>query len=339
VTTPVFSAAWFRRHQWPLLALLATPVIGRELRDALAIRRCDVGWDRRIVRVYRHAYTVANPDGSFSTDFRTAPKYARRLRSQFDGIWRAAHAWDRFVANPLVPALNVGFDTLDVRPDPDPEVLSFDGRASRQGVDETWATIIAGTGNSVSDATTTISTNMIQASTTASQFALCMRGLFLWDTHDLTSNASLSSAIASLFGSSKEDGLSALPDVDWYTSSPASDTGAASGDYASLGSTSQTGAPIGYAGWSTSAYNDFTLNATGRGSIALTGITKFGTRSNYDAAASTPPWVSGATSRLISHAADAGGSANDPKLVVTFTLLTLPQVGLFDPELVPEGWF
>lgn len=47
----VFSAAWFARHQRALLTLLRTPVIGRELREALAIRRHDVGWDGRIVRL------------------------------------------------------------------------------------------------------------------------------------------------------------------------------------------------------------------------------------------------------------------------------------------------
>lgn len=147
----VFSNAWFARHQRTLLALLRTPVIGRELRAALAIRRHDVGWDGRIVRLTPHSYTVANDDGTFTTDFRTHAKYGKRLYHQVLPLWKAAHAWDQFVANPLVPALNVGFDTLQQYPDSDPETTTTDGWLARDGVDESWATIRAGAGSSVLD--------------------------------------------------------------------------------------------------------------------------------------------------------------------------------------------
>jgi len=105
----------------------------------------------------------------------------------------------------------------------------------------------------------------------------------------LTSSADISAAVLSLYGRNKTDDLSITPNVDIYTSAPASNTALANGDFDSLGSTSQTGSPITYADFSISGYNAFTFNSTGRGNISKTGISKFGSRNaNYDVANSAP---------------------------------------------------
>jgi len=89
----------------------------------------------------------------------------------------------------------------------------------------------------------------------------------------------------------KLDGLVCTPDIDIYTSTPAINTSLVAGDYQQIGSTSQTGAPISYADWSTTGYNDFTLDAVGLGNINKTGISKFGVRNaNYDVSGSPPNW-------------------------------------------------
>ena len=71
------------------------------------------------------------------------------------------------------------------------------------------------------------------------------------------------------------------------------------------------------------AYNDFTLDATGRDNISLISISKFGLRFNWDTDNNfTGVWASGAASSWESSFADTAGTpetVNDPKLVVTFT--------------------
>lgn len=316
----VFSPEWFSRHQRALLCLLNAPVIGREFKAALAIRRGDVGADRKIVRIFPHAYVVANDDGSFTMDTRTHAKYAKRLWHEWLPIWKAAHAWDRYVANPLVPALNVGFDALfTVYPDPFPGVTSCDGRSRRDSVDETWATIIAGAGVTSSSNIAIPSAWEIQGSTTLNQFQRLTRAMFLFDTSPLGSGATVVSATVSLFGVAKSDALGATPDIDLYSCTTVTDTNIVNADFSTTGSTSMTGSPMSYASQTTGAYNVFTLNGSGTANINPGGISRFATRNaSYDVAAVAPTWVSAASSLLAVNGAEATGNANDPKLDVTY---------------------
>ena len=316
----VFSSGWFDRYQSVLLGLLRVPVIGRELRDVLAIRRHDVGYDGRIVRITPHSYTVAHPDGTFTTDFRTHAKYAKRLRYQLDGLWKAAHAWDQYVANPLAPVLNVGFDTLTVYPDPGTGATTVDGVVVRNGVDESWSAIRSGAGT-VSDAgSASWPTFYMEASATSNQWAIVRRCIFTFDTASIGSGV-VSSATLSLYGAGKGDNLVAAPDVDVYAATPAANNSLSASDYGQIGSVSQTGSPISYAAWNTAGYNPFTFNATGVANIAAAGISRFGTRNaNYDVANTAPPWVITSNAFVESYHADQTGSANDPKLDVTYSI-------------------
>jgi hypothetical protein len=326
---PVFSPAWFARHQRPLLALLNAPVIGGELRSALAIRRHDVGGDprRRIVRILPHAYIVANPDGTFTLDCRTHAKFAKRLYHGFYPIWRAMHEWDRFVAEPLAPALDFGFSTLTAFPDPSPETSTTDGyvAATSGGAGSTWATILAAAGTFSDHTSGTFQVIKILASSTSNQWGEVGRSIFLFDTSALSGIAAISSVVMSLssVAGSTGDGLAITPNLDVYTSAPSSNTTLANADYGHLGSTSQTGSPMTWATWTGSGdvYHDFTFNATGIGNVSKTGISKFGVRNaNFDVAAAAPTWASAANTQAGCSFAETTGTANDPKLVVTFIL-------------------
>lgn len=317
----VFSAAWFERYQTVLLGLLRMPVIGRELRDVLAIRRHDVGYDGRIVQITPHSYTVAHPDGTFTTDFRTHHKYAKRLRYQLDGLWRAAHAWDQYVANPLVPALNVGFDTLTQYPDPSSGATTVDGTATRQAGNEAWATLIAGTGSfSGTNATQDIFVNF-NAGTVSNTYDNLYRSIFTLDTSALTAAAVIASATFSLYGSAKQDTFGAAPTTDLYAVTPSANNNITGSDFTTFGTTSYTGSPLSYASFSTTGYNALALNATGLAAIAKTGITKIGVRNaNFDVAGVAPTWTASAQSYVYGYFADQLGSTNDPKLEVTYSM-------------------
>lgn len=325
----VFSEAWFRRHQRALLAVANAPVIGREFRAALALHRSDVGSDRRpIVGLLPHAYIVANPDGTYTMDIRTHAKFAKRLYYQFDPIWRAAHAWDRYVANPLAPALNVGFDTLmTFYPDPDPGVNSCDGTVSRDGVDEAWATIQAGAGVTATTSVTGGICVRILASTTTNQFQELRRGMFLFDSSALGRFGAVPlTAVVSIMGSGKLDSLGIAPDIDCYGLTTVSNNTLDPADFSTCGSTSYSGSPITFANWSTTGYNVFTMNATGLASVSTTGVSKFSLRNaNYDVAVVAPGWVSGVASRINTTFADTLGTSQDPKLDVTFLYENMGQ--------------
>jgi hypothetical protein len=259
-----------------------------------------------------------------SVDYRTHEKYGKRLRYQFDTVWRAAHAWDRFVANPLLPALNVGFDTLTVYPNTDG--LSCDGMVGRQTTSETWATIRAGAGTEISVTGAQSSAFSMQASATLNEFQNLRRSILLFNTGAIgpasavKTAPSISAAVLSLAGFAKVDGLVATPTADIYTSTPIIDTSLLASDFGQMGVTSQTGAPVTYANLLTSGYTDFTLSATGRGNININGVSRFACRNaNYDVANVQPAWVSTLSSSWSVNFADQTGFATDPKLVVTYT--------------------
>lgn len=320
----VFSPEWFAQHQTWLLRLLAWPLVGRVLRRVLAIRAHDVGWAKPIVQLLPHAYTVDNGDGTCTTDFRTHSKYAKRLFYVLWPLWAALHAWDAWVANPWMPELNLGFDTLTVYPDPDPETTTVDGGVEMSGFD-TFTNMRNASGSNAwpsrSASAAPDAGTIFLGATTSPTFRGIGRSIYLFDTSAISSGAVVSDATLSLYGHGKADGLAITPDIDAYSANPASNTNLVAADYSTLGTTSYTGSPITYAAFSTSGYNVFTFNATGRSAITKAGITKLGVRNaNYDTANTTPTWsVGGDTySYLWAYWADQTGSSNDPKLEVTF---------------------
>src|SRR3990167_3571606 len=256
-----------------------------------------------------------------TTDFRTHPKFAKRLYYAFKPLWWALHAWDWAFADRLAPRLSFGFLTLTAYPDPDPETTTVDGfvnRATAAG-GEDWATIIAGAGTSNTANGGSITYIYTQAhGSTSGNWTNHRRSIFLFDTSALGASASISAAVLSLFGNAKTCGTHA-PTLDIYTSTPASNTALANGDYSQIGSVSQTGSAMTCAAYSTTAYNDFTFDATGIGNVSKTGVSKFGLRNaNYDVAATTPTWAAGTYFDISGYDADAAGTTNDPKLVVTY---------------------
>jgi len=335
-----FNHAWFREHQALLLWALNTPILGRAIRIALRLDMSDVWMPRgtKIQAIGPNYYTVRLSDGQLRSDFRTHWKYSKRLYYAWKPIWWTMHAWDAAFADAWAPRLAFGFSTLEVYPDPDPETTTVDGRMARFNVTETWATIIAGAGGFSEGGVVSDDGVSITASGTADRWRFLFRSIFLFNTSALGSGASITAAVLSLKGSAKTDALSATPDIDIYTSSPASNTAIVNGDFSQVGSVSQTGSPSTYAGWSVSDYNAFTFDATGRGNISLTGVSKFGARNaNYDVAGSTPPYVQDAQSAFRLTFADQTGTASDPKLVVTYSAAASPEGSGVAAKLMAAG--
>jgi hypothetical protein len=215
-------------------------------------------------------------------------------------------------------------DSSTFYPDADPETNSVDGRALHNEDLLTWATLVAAAGT-WGDANVAFEGVIdIRSSATSDRWRVIQRGIFLFDTSSLPDDAEISAATLSLFGAGKADSLGIIPDVNIYSSNPASNTDVVAGDYDSLGSTAFSTA-ITYANWVVPGYNDFTLNSSGIAAISKTGISKFGTRNaNYDVSETAPSWTSDTYSFLRSYFAEQG-SGYEPKLVVTYSVPWQPR--------------
>ena len=321
-----FSKGWFQKHQRGLLWLCNAPIIKYWFRWILRVQR-DIPIDKTINSLLPNCITYGRRFVDIDrveqkTDFRTHPKFAKRIYFAFKPLWWSLHYWDALFADRLVPQWSFGFLTLTTYPDPNPETTTVDGFAERTGVDtEAWATIIAGAGNAFNDSSSTARFVRIESGSLSGQWNTLTRGIFLFNTSTLGATAVVSAATCSLSGSIKVDDVGWTPDVNLYSANPVSNTALANGSYGLLGSTAFSTA-ITYAAFSAAGYNDFVLNASGLAAISLTGVTKLGTRNaNYDVAAVSPTGAAGfAIARLEGESADTAGTTSDPKLVITYTL-------------------
>jgi len=214
-------------------------------------------------------------------------------------------------------------DSMTFYPDADAETTSVDGYAGEEAEDATWTVLRGMPGDTSDDSGALIYAVYFRASGTNNQFQSLRRGIYLFDTSALPDSAVVTSATLSLFGNSKLDDNGATPNINIYSSDPATNTAIVPADYATLGSVAFCDTPITYAGFSTTAYNDFALNAAGMAAISVDGISKFSSRNaSYDVAGADPAWVNSGQSYLIVKSAETAGTANDPKLVVNYTYTT-----------------
>lgn len=213
----------------------------------------------------------------------------------------------------------IGNTTTTVYPDAgDPGSTTVDGSVRRElvaGSGETWSNLVTGAGTGKQTLSTAGSTFTIQGDSTLDQWIQCLRSIYLFDTSSIPDTETIDSAILSLRGTDKFDGLSITPTVNIYASTPASNTTLANADYGQTGSTAFATA-ITYANWSTTGYNDFTLNSSGLTNISATGVSKFSARNpTFDVANSPPTWANN-YSEMLNNYADEAGTTSDPKLVV-----------------------
>lgn len=217
-----------------------------------------------------------------------------------------------------IPALakSVMFAQSIFNPDADPESTSVDGRVGRTGTNITWADVRDGAGVTAQDSPTSSDSPQIIAGDSNDRYNELWRYFALFDTSSLPDNATIDNTTKfSFYITVNTDQLT--QSFRWVTSTPASNTALATGDYGNIATVAQA-ADVSFGSLSTSAYNDFTLNATGRGNVSLTGVTKFGARCDGDTDDSEPTWGSDQVSRIT---AQHAGAANEPRLVVDYTEL------------------
>jgi len=329
----VFSKERFEKHNKTLCWFANAPVIKYWFRWLLKIHN-DIPFNTKINQITPNSFSYNSKKVGdkieLTTDFRTHEKFGKRLYYGLKPFWYLLHFWDWSTS--VQPALNCGFDTLTVYPDAGTGNTTVCGSVARGVVSSTWTSLVTGDANYTDTSLVASELFYLSAWDSDDNWYFLRRSIFTFDTSGLTTNATISSAIISFYGIAKNDGLSCSPTLDIYTTSPTANNNLQNSDYGTFGTTSQTGSPIAYSSFSTSAYNNLTFNSTGIGNISKTSISKFGTRNaNYDVTNSAPSWVAYANSKISAYFSDQTGTTNDPKLVITYSLPTT-----FIPRIV---WF
>ena len=201
-------------------------------------------------------------------------------------------------------------------PDPNVESTSVDGYVGRLWVaGESFATLRgAATGTAADDLAATGAEPYASHDSGNNTYAI-KRTYYLFDTSSLGAGSTISAAVLSIYttGGASTDATS----IGIIQTAPASNTALTTADYNDVTLTFVS-TTILITSLSAGGYNDFTLDATGRSAVSVTGISKFGATTALDVNNSAPS--SNATNKVdVSSYADATGTANDPKLVVTYT--------------------
>lgn len=309
----MFDKNWFLKHQ-KLLLWFANSWIGRKI---LCIdgNKSSVS-NRKIIHIESNAIWWRK-GRKVTAEFRTHDKFAKRLYYAFKPFWYLIHTWDILFANTFNPKWNLGFDELTVYPVAGAN-SPVDGQVWRQpgGAGEVFSTIRTGAGTNVNVTNSSEQACGLNATTTTDQYGVLTRGIFCFDTSSIPDLATGVTGIISFFGTAKNTGLGS-PDFHVSGATPANTNDLVASDYGQLQITSF--GSIANASWSTTAYNDVDMNASGDSNISLTGISKFGTQTSWDINTSfTGTWASDAVTSFNINYADATGISNDPKLVITY---------------------
>jgi len=283
--------------------------------------------------IYNPPVLVDDPNGNIIREWDnpiTGEHVVRKLREDpiqaiSDSLAHAISVVGKEGSN-IIPG-KVGNTTSTFYPNADAESTSVDGTARRNGItDQGFTALRAGTGNTSVDAVADYLTVQISSLSTTDFWTTIGRSFFLFDTSAIPDGDTISSATLSLYGSTAPTNDSTLLNatdrvVHVVAATTASNTAIANSDFEGTnGNTTSFGSKdpgSDFSSWSTSSYNDFTLNASGIANISATGVSKFGTRFEADRADSlTSSWQASKNALIWNYFADQTGTANDPKLVV-----------------------
>lgn len=203
-------------------------------------------------------------------------------------------------------------------PDPNAETTSVDGDVYRTVALESWDTTHDATNGTAAEP----SANpwSVQSYFDGVATYEIDRGFLLFDTSAIPDTDVISAATVQLY-------ITTLLDTDndaqsYFTivgnTSPASNTDLVVGDFDQCGAIdnpTKMSDDVDATGISTSAYNTWTMNATGLANISQTGITKWGVRSGNDI--EDIAVVGNVRTTILVRSAEQTGTTNDPVLTVT----------------------
>ncbi|MEF8879913.1 MAG: hypothetical protein V5A64_05940 [Candidatus Thermoplasmatota archaeon] len=201
--------------------------------------------------------------------------------------------------------------------------MASDGYISHS--DSQWSSVHdASSGSSVSD-----SDEYYDSSIGVAEYSFSYgitRSFFRFDTSGLPDDCTISSAVVKIHGYSNGGDSACIQESTWSTA------GLGTGDFdAFTGEAFDT-----ISSWSSSSYNDFSLNSKGIGSISKTGTTEFCVREyehDYLDSAPSADYVSGC------YFAEAPIGGNPPVINITYSTNSAPVVDSFNVDSEGNsGW-
>lgn len=207
---------------------------------------------------------------------------------------------------------------------------SLDGRTTRGGTQETWAQLHDGAGTGSATTDNPNEDGMVESfdNGTTEWFSM-NRNVYIFDTSALGDTDSISAATLSYYCVSKDavgGGFASFATGVTGANGIASDTALANADYQAIetNNTTDFATRIVYASWTTSAYNDYALNASGISNISKTGNSRFSHRNGADIDDSpyAIPASGDVYNRINVSTSEQSGTTQDPKLVVEHTTPT-----------------
>lgn len=317
----VFDKSWFDKNQ-KILLKFANTRLGRYI---LRIHgnRSSVG-KNKIIKIEPNAIwwglKELGKDFQVTAEFRSNNKFARRFYHAFKPVWWIMHfidwlLFDRFIK---LQRLNFGFSTLTQYPSTIGAGNPKDGAVGRNIGGQTFANIRAGAGN-FNETTLAFGLYFNPQSSTLCDFLT--RLIFCFDTSSLTAGATITpgGCTLSVFGTAKANPDGSTNFITCAAGSAGITSLLQSSDYAVAGFGSVDMGSLTYAAYSTSAYNDITLNTDGENNISKTGVTSYGARFGWDFNNNFAGVAGNGQNYYRCRYASNTGTTEDPKLVVTYT--------------------
>jgi len=320
----IFDIKWFENNQVILLTLLNHNILKYLFRPLLNIQN-DLKYSELVYKIQPNNIKVLINSNTVRAVFHTSDVFSKLIYFKFKLFWNILHFWDINFANKFIPKLNLGYDTLTVYPDADPESTSVDGQVARivSSPGEAFTTITVGAGNSQSTTNSLIRIKLYTGGITIpGNFSILRRGATLFDTSSLTSSATITAATYGIYCNTIHTGQGSNYEIDLVKIYTSSNTSLSNSDYYYSNWFTTVFCSWAYSELSTSAYVTKSLNSSGLTNISKTGISKFGLRLDWDTNNSfTGTWASDDTtgSGPEIRSADYSGTYG-PKLTVTYTL-------------------
>jgi len=281
--------------------------------------------DNKIVAVLPNAICWKRNNGKHTTEFRTNNRFAYRMAYALK--WMPFFQWNKEFN--WTPQLAFGLTVSTFFPDAGTGNTTVDGMVGRETGGETFSTIRDGAGT-ISPETAISMIAELAAGGVTDDYNNMRKVIMTYDTAAIDDGDDISDVVLSVFGQGGTGTALGSDALHIAASTPASDNALVDADYQQVQRT--TFGNVVHASYSNGAYNDITLNASGIANVNKTGISKFSGQLGWDINDNfTGVWFLNGITAFDMSSADATGTSQDPKLVVTHSapITFTPKVTMF----------
>jgi hypothetical protein len=316
-----FSEEWFLKYQSILLFLLNFPVLKLWFRWILRIHN-DCKYSDFIIEIEPGNYKILLKTGEIKADFRTHPKFSKRIYFAFRYWWWCLHYLDELL-NITIPQIQFGFETLSSYSSPGAnspcDGYIYKGWVSNQNL----STIRSGDGSSYDVSTTSINIQL-NCGTVSGGYSFLYRTFICFDTSSIGAGSLISSALLYIRGQIKYNFIGS-PSFCITGQYQSASNILSNSDYSKVYDI--TFSSISYNDFSITSYNNLTLNSDGLNFINKTSITKLACRFSWDVDNSfTGTWGNGGYSTINSVPADASGTSSDPYISIVYSTSSIKTI-------------